>query len=376
MANFNLPLDPAVISSVSTGGVVGSSNVVGTLYVSSPVLDPAYIQANAAFAQANAGIAFTQVVYNFANTISGGAAIDNVARQLAISANSYAKTVSTNTVIIQGIVSTQNTNIINLQSQISSNVANLQYQISSNVNNLQSQINSNVSSLQSQINSNVTSLQSQISSNVNYLTGVTSTQNNSISYLNSFIQSSFNQANSAVTNASNASFPSGTALMFQQSFAPTGWTKSMDHNDKALRVVNGTAGSGGSVAFSSAFNIRSVTGSVSVSGSPGVSGSVGATTLDSSMIPSHAHIYPGDDQLGSAAGLAGWNGYSASGFNYDAVSNLSGGAQMWYTTYSGGGGAHSHGFSGSGSFSGAASFAGDSMNLQVNYVDVIIGTKN
>src|SRR5712671_6740374 len=35
-------------------------------------------------------------------------------------------------------------------------------------------------------------------------------------------------------------FASGTRLLFQQTSAPTGWTKDTTHNDKALRVVSGT----------------------------------------------------------------------------------------------------------------------------------------
>jgi hypothetical protein len=49
-------------------------------------------------------------------------------------------------------------------------------------------------------------------------------------------------------------FPTGTKLPFQQSSAPTGWTKDTTHNDKALRIVSGTASSGGSLAFSTVFS--------------------------------------------------------------------------------------------------------------------------
>lgn len=51
--------------------------------------------------------------------------------------------------------------------------------------------------------------------------------------------------------ASDALFPTGTKMLFQQTLAPTGWTKDTTHNDKALRVVSGTAGSGGTNAFTS-----------------------------------------------------------------------------------------------------------------------------
>jgi hypothetical protein len=48
-------------------------------------------------------------------------------------------------------------------------------------------------------------------------------------------------------------FPSGTSMLFQQSAAPTGWTKQTTHNDKALRLTSGSVGTGGSSAFSTVF---------------------------------------------------------------------------------------------------------------------------
>jgi hypothetical protein len=53
-------------------------------------------------------------------------------------------------------------------------------------------------------------------------------------------------------------FPSGTLMLFQQTAAPTGWTKQTTHNDKALRVVSGSASSGGSTAFTNVFASRAV----------------------------------------------------------------------------------------------------------------------
>jgi hypothetical protein len=52
-------------------------------------------------------------------------------------------------------------------------------------------------------------------------------------------------------NVQNNTFPSGTLLCFQQTAAPIYWTKQVTHNDKALRVVSGTASSGGANSFSS-----------------------------------------------------------------------------------------------------------------------------
>lgn len=141
--------------------------------------------------------------------------------------------------------------------------------------------------------------------------------------------------------AAAAAFPTGTVMLFAQTTAPTGWTKSTAHNDKALRVVNGTAGSGGSVAFTDAFSsARGVS----------VSGSVGNTTLSLSQIPSHNHSYT----YPTGTGGTGTNDFV--GANTTVV-----GA----TGFSGGSAAHNHGFSGSGS-----------VNIQVQYVDIILAVKN
>jgi hypothetical protein len=163
-----------------------------------------------------------------------------------------------------------------------------------------------------------------------------------------YVQSAYNQANTATTNASNASFPAGTALLFQQTAAPTGWTKVTTHNDKALRLVSGTVGTGGSVAFSAAFASQSV------------SGSVGATTLSESQIPGHSHSFTdyyfaevGGSYSSGLAGSNQGNDFDNSAFG---LSNA--------TNNTGGGGSHTHGFSGT------------AINLAVNYVDVIIATKN
>jgi hypothetical protein len=219
------------------------------------------------------------------------------------------------------------------------------------------------------------------------------------------------------TVQSTVVFPAGTALLFQQSAAPTGWTKSTAHDNKALRVVSGVAGSGGSVAFTSAFNsTNSVDGTaISTTQMPSHSHSVydpghAHSVYDPGHAHSvadpghshgvydygHAHIFPGDDQLGNAAGYAGWGGGSAGGWPYDAISNLSGGGQMWYTTYSGsnlgiygagtGIGIYTAGANigiyGAGTGISINSNGSDSAhshsltNLAVQYVDAIICTKN
>jgi len=150
-------------------------------------------------------------------------------------------------------------------------------------------------------------------------------------------------------------FPTGTVMMFVQTAAPTGWTKSTTHDNKALRVVSGTASSGGSVAFTTAFASQAVTGSVSITG---VTGTAGATTLTTPQIPSHSHPN-GSDPAGPrrAPGTA-------------IQPHVPGTAN---TGAAGGDGSHNHPFSFT---SGTASFTGTAINLAVQYVDVIIATKD
>jgi hypothetical protein len=155
-------------------------------------------------------------------------------------------------------------------------------------------------------------------------------------------------------------------MMFVQTAAPTGWTKSTTHDNKALRVVSGAASSGGSVAFTTAFASQTPAGSVSVSG-----GSVGATTLSTSQIPSHQHslglwrpnvqdVFQGGSQTPGARSCP-WFGTSGPSSNpYEGLS-----------VAAGGGGSHTHGFT-----TPTASFSGTAINLAVQYVDVIVATKD
>ena len=65
------------------------------------------------------------------------------------------------------------------------------------------------------------------------------------------------------SSAEVTAFPSGTRMIFQQTSAPTGWTKdTTDTNQRALRVVSGSVGSGGNTDFTSAFASRGVSGTI------------------------------------------------------------------------------------------------------------------
>ena len=132
----------------------------------------------------------------------------------------------------------------------------------------------------------------------------------------------------------------GSLMLFQQSTAPINWTKQTTHNDKALRVVSGTVSPGGTFPFSAVFTDRTIPGTV------------GNTTLSTPQIPSHTHTIGNFTSTGA---------YSF-GESQPQDTDLQPGPGQSGAT--GGGGSHSHPFSG-----GSLSFA-------VQYVDVIICSKN
>ena len=66
------------------------------------------------------------------------------------------------------------------------------------------------------------------------------------------------QAGTTITGSQG--IPAGTAMLFVQASAPTGWTKSVAYNNYALRVTSGTGGVlGGNTGFTSVFAVRTIT---------------------------------------------------------------------------------------------------------------------
>jgi hypothetical protein len=151
-----------------------------------------------------------------------------------------------------------------------------------------------------------------------------------------------------------ALIPTGTKMLFQQTAAPTGWTKDTSHDNKALRVVSGTASTGGSVAFTTAF------------ASQAVSGSVGNTTLTTAQMPGHTHDVRGDARSDTIGIKFGGNG-SPNPSNMTPISDGANSATytgILFAANAGSSNAHNH------------SFTGTAINLAVSYVDLIIATKN
>lgn len=152
----------------------------------------------------------------------------------------------------------------------------------------------------------------------------------------------FNDA-TTMTTAATSPIPATTVMLFYQNAAPTGWTIVTSQNNKALRVVSGSGGvAGGSVAFTTAFASQAVSGTVGTSGS---------TTLSTTQIPSHTHS-------------VAYGGYSAGQPSLIGCSGNAGGTNSGAT---GGGGSHTHS---------GGTFTGTAINLAVQYIDIILASKN
>ena len=132
---------------------------------------------------------------------------------------------------------------------------------------------------------------------------------------------------SVQSTAFEPAFVSNTSTVFNQTASPTGWTRQTTHNNKALRVVSGSVGSGGVSSFTTVATNQTV----------------GATTLTTDQITSHLH-----GGLGFVYG--GSPGFGGSGVNYDFLQVLNA---------NGASGSHNH-----------------TVDLSVQYVDVIVAKKD
>lgn len=132
-----------------------------------------------------------------------------------------------------------------------------------------------------------------------------------------------------------AYLPTGTAMMFVQTSAPTGWTKSTTHDNKALRVVSGAASSGGTTAFTSVFTSRTIT---------------------TANMPSHTHTLT---DPGHTHGIT--------------VANSPGGGLLYAGSTPGGTTSSNSATTG---ITIANTGSGTAMDFAVQYVDVIICTKD
>ena len=142
--------------------------------------------------------------------------------------------------------------------------------------------------------------------------------------------------------------PVGTKMVFNQTTSPLGWTKETGSNDVALRLISGTVGTGGTVAFDTCF----------ASKTPTISMSNAAVTLDGTTVANHGHGWSIYDRNLSNVGFTGNTLLGGSG----TYGNSSPGSVSPTT---GGGNAHTH----------TNTASSNALDMDVSYVDVIIATK-
>lgn len=143
--------------------------------------------------------------------------------------------------------------------------------------------------------------------------------------------------------------PTGTKMLFRQTAAPLGWTKNTDHDDKALRLVSGTVGSGGTAAFSTVF------GKTATDGFALLQTHLPDVTLPVTD-PGHTHSQSqtvNNTEGGTGGGVGG--GQNVSGNSTMAIQPASTGISV---RTGGGNTAHTH-----------------AMDIRVQYADVIEATK-
>jgi hypothetical protein len=221
--------------------------------------------------------------------------------------------------------------------------------------------------------------------------------------------------------AAAGGFAAGTAILFYQAAAPTGWTKATTQDNKGLRVVSGATGgsAGGTTAFSTVFTNQTPTGTVAVSlnnatatnqaqtaggsvtlaaggsvslaagGSVNLSagGSVSNSTLSTAQLASHSHsgatyssgaaAYeggPGGADTGT--GAAGSGASHGHGFTNPTYSFTNPSYSLNNPSYSFGGTSHNHTQDAHVHSIASQTFTGSALTLNLAYIDVIICTKN
>jgi hypothetical protein len=140
-----------------------------------------------------------------------------------------------------------------------------------------------------------------------------------------------------------SAFASGTLMLFVQTAAPVGWTKQTTHDDKALRIVSGTASTGGTAVFSTVFGRTAVDG----------------YTLTIAEMPGHSHSV----NCYQAAGQFNGAGYLATNASGASPGDIMAFSPSFINPFpiasAGGGGSHVH-----------------TVDLRVQYVDCIIAAKD
>jgi hypothetical protein len=272
------------------------------------------------------------------------------------------------TSFIDGRVSTINT-ILNDSVQTLNNTANaivantnaIAANLTANINQVYSDFVTNIATINSDLSgvttawtANAAIQQAQINNlsasaytNANVATYLTSNNNISAGTITATTPAyNDNSTQVATTAYVNSVVPRGVIWMWNSSAAtiPTGWQLCNGSNGtpdlRGQFIVASTGDTGayitGNTGGTSSFtvgvnNLPSHTHAISIGATTGAGGGHSHTASSSSTSvvndPGHTHLFPGDDQLVNSGVVT-----SAGAFNYDAVSTLSGGGQIYHTS--------------------------------------------
>ena len=172
-------------------------------------------------------------------------------------------------------------------------------------------------------------------------------------------------------------FPSGTKQLFYQASAPTGWTQDTTAalGNAALRVVVGTGGgTGGADTFQTVFSDSKTTESKSLPVTGSLSGTVGSTTLTTPQIPSHNHAVVKTSSSGQNP--APLRSFANPAFQGRRAEPTNPGFTPEAFPNTGGGGSHTHPFTGSLSSATTASSSFAVPSMDVKHANVIVAAKD
>jgi len=160
-----------------------------------------------------------------------------------------------------------------------------------------------------------------------------------------------------------AVFVFGTITIFNQTSAPTGWTKLTTTNDAAFRVVSGAISSGGSVNFSTVHQTNIWQGTA------GTDAATGAFAISATEMGTHTHPYRHTTNSPLTPATP-YRTATPGGAPLRITPNNTGSTLTTSADPASGGQSHLHPFPVS------LSLSGSSFDFSVKYVDVILASKS
>jgi hypothetical protein len=151
-------------------------------------------------------------------------------------------------------------------------------------------------------------------------------------------------------------FQAGTVMLFRQTAAPGGWTKDTSNYDNhAIRVVNGTASSGGSVGFTTAFSSFNIAQNQLPNVVPTASGTQSPSATTASGTARATSSGTAASNIGTNGGGTNISGFATNQYEDITISSVNF-ANATISSINGG-------------------VSQQPLNLAVQYVDVIFATK-